>query len=183
MHTCPIHVIWTTYKTGSPGDPRGHWSPLFDFYAHLTEQGHQLNLPDSTTLCHATELAKEPPKILTPEEQAVVANTIGDTLQNQMEHGASVLAAAIERTHVHILLGALEEPINRVVGRLKGRTSSAVIAQGSEHERRRTWTAGYWKVFLFDRRSVEPVARYIEAHNERRGLPRAPYGWSVQNRW
>ena len=94
-----------------------------------------------------------------------------------MEPSAAVHAGAVERTHVHLLLGPLQEDIERVVGRLKGRTSSEVIARGSEPGRKRTWTAGYWKVFLFEDRSVPMVVRYIEAHNERHGKPAAPYPW------
>ena len=163
--------------TWPPGDPRGHWSPLFDFYGHLIDEGHHLNLPDATTLFHACQLAKEPPKVLTPEEQQIVADTIGDVLRSRMAPGSHVLAGAIERSHTHLLLAGLREPIDRVVGRLKGRTSSEVIARGSQPERGRTWTAGFWKVFLFEGRSVPIVGRYIEAHNERRGLPPAPYDW------
>src|SRR3954468_16928957 len=94
-----------------------------------------------------------------------------------MEPTARIHAAAIERTHVHLLLSPLDEDIERVVGRIKGRTSSAVVHQGSEPGRQRTWTAGYWKVFLFEDRAAPLVARCIEAHNERRGLPAAPYDW------
>ena len=179
MHTCAIHVIWTTYMTWPPGDPRGHWSPLFDFYGHLVDQGHHLNVPDVITEHHASELAKEPPKVLTADEQQIVAGTIGDLLRSRAaaEPDLRVLAGAVERTHVHLLLAGLREPIDRAVGRFKGRTSSEVIARGSEPGRQRTWTAGFWKVFLFEERSVPAVGRYIEAHNERRGLPRVPYEW------
>ncbi len=177
MHCCAIYVIWTTYMTWPPGDRRGHWSPLFDFYGHLIDQGRHLNLPDSTTLFHATELAKESPKVLTPEEQKIVADTIGEVLRGQMAPGSRVLAGTIERTHTHLLLTGLEESIDRVVGRFKGRTSSEVTARGSEPGRARTWTAGYWKVFLFEGRCVPIVRRYIEAHNERRGLRAVPYDW------
>ena len=165
--------------TWPPGDPRGHWSPLFDFYGHLTNQGHHLNVPDAMTLAHATELAKERPKVLTPDEQWIVADTIGEVMRAQMEFEPDfrILAGAVERTHTHLLLTGLREPIDRVIGRFKGRTSSEVIARGSEPGRKRTWTAGFWKVFLFEERSVPLVERYVEAHNERRGLPAAPYEW------
>ena len=177
MHCCAIHVIWTTYMTWPPGDPRGHWSPLFDFYGHLIDQGHHLNMPDPATLVHATALAKEPPKILTPDEQQIVADTIGDVMRTPTVPRFQVLAAAVERTHTHLLLSWLNEAIDRIVGRLKGRSSSEVIARGAEPGRHRTWTAGYWKVFLFEERSIPIVGRYIEAHNERRGLPPVPYEW------
>jgi REP element-mobilizing transposase RayT len=176
-YRCPIHLIWTTYMTWPPGDPRGHWSPLFNFYGHLIDGGHKLNLPDPITCAVAAGVAKEPRKVLTIAEQQIVTDTIGEVLRTQMEPGAQIHAGAIEDNHVHLLLGPVNEPIDRVVGRLKGRTSSAVLAEGSEPGRQRTWTAGYWKVFLFDLVAVPLVIDYIEQHNVRRGLPAAPYDW------
>lgn len=89
-----------------------------------------------------------------------------------------VLALAIEATHFHLLTGPLRggESIGRFVGRLKGRTSSAVLNLPDNADRKRVWTSGYWKVFLFDDHGVEMVREYIENHNVRRGLAANPYG-------
>ena len=84
MHRCHTHVIWTTYMTWPPGDDRGHWSPLFDLYGHLIEQGHRLNLPDPVTRSRASEWAREPPRVLTPSDRRIVADTIRDVLATQM---------------------------------------------------------------------------------------------------
>lgn len=176
MSTVAIHAIWTTYLTWPPGDPRGHWSALFDFYGHLIDHGHKLNLPDPLTVDYAIANANEPERILTSEDQVIVANTIADVLHD-LKPKVDVYAAAIERTHVHILYAATPHPISQLVGRIKGRTSSEVIAHGSETWRERTWTAGYWKVFLFEEIGVREVQRYVEAHNLRRGLSAAPYAW------
>jgi hypothetical protein len=85
MSTVAIHAIWTTYLTWPPGDPRGHWSPLFDFYGKLIAQGHRLNLPDPATVQHAKSLAKEPERVLAPEDQQIVADTIGEILRIDFE--------------------------------------------------------------------------------------------------
>jgi REP element-mobilizing transposase RayT len=140
---CAIHAIWTTYGTWLPGDARGHWSALFDLYGHLKDRGHKLNLPDAFTHQRATQLMKEPPHILTPLDQSIVADTIADVLHNQMKSAARVYAGAVERSHVHLLFGRLQEDITRVVGRIKGRTSSEVLKRGTEKDRTRTWTEGY----------------------------------------
>jgi REP element-mobilizing transposase RayT len=87
-------------------------------------------------------------------------------------------AAAIEPNHVHLLLGPVDEDIARVIGRLKGTSSSAVGLLPRNRHRTRVWTAGYWKVFLFDELAVAVVKAYIDAHNVRRGLPAEPFGWS-----
>jgi hypothetical protein len=184
MATRAIHVIWTTYMTWPPGDPRGHWSSLFDLYRRLIEKGHKLNLPDPVTLKHAQVLAHEPPKTLLPAEIDLVANVIGAHCPYTPQHaggyvkidGFCPIAAAVERTHTHLLLEPLSMDIGQVVGRLKSATSSAVCFLGNT-DRRRTWTTGYWKVFLFEDEVVPIVANYIEHHNERRGLPRTSHDW------
>lgn len=177
MSTVAIHVIWTTYLTWPPGDPRGHWSSLFDLYGRLIEQGHKLNVPDKETNRRSLELAKEPERVLTSSDQEIVASTIQSVLRQELEGRVPVYAGAIERTHVHLLLGETNVAIDRIVGIIKSKTSSAVIAQGSERNRTRTWTTGYWKVFFFDLLAIPTVQNYIERHNERRGLPRVPYCW------
>jgi len=86
-------------------------------------------------------------------------------------------AAAIEPTHVHLLLGPLREEIGRFVGRLKGSSSSAARRHPANRDRRRIWASGYWKVFLFDDDAVRAVADYIAARNVRRGFPAARFAW------
>src|SRR5262249_32149631 len=124
MSTRGIHVIWTTYMTWPPGDPRGHWSPLFDFYGRLIQEGHQLNLPDPITVQRATKNAKEPPNILSPAEIDVVADVIGGICPYSPQHAGGfvkipeleILAAAIERTHAHLLLKPISMDIGDVAG-------------------------------------------------------------------
>ncbi len=173
MATVGIHFIWTSYGTWLPGDDRGHWSPLFDFYGRLIERGGKLNRGDLATQAAARELMKEPPKILSADDQAAVAKTIGTLVIDPV----IVYAAAIEPTHVHVLLGPLAENIGRFAGRIKGMTSSAVLDLPESRGRTRTWTAKYWKVFLFDDVALAAVKRYIEEHNLRRGLAAAPFDW------
>ncbi len=227
MSTVAIHLIWTTYMTWPPGDSRGHWSPLFDFYGHLIDTGHKLQLPDNHTKHHATVLAKEPRKVLPPNEITLVANTIGQltnqiapgmpgetqrqsdaqekprttsvntttnpTANNTPPHtpgmpgaiskkiqpieGLRIHAAAIEPTHVHLLIAPINMELSKLVGRIKSQTSSALGALPQNQNRSRTWTAGYWKVFLFDEPTTISVQRYIEQHNQRNGLPPAPFHW------
>jgi hypothetical protein len=172
--TCGIHLIWTTYGTWLPGDDRGHWSALFDLYGHIRERGGRLNVPDAETRTFVRSRMTEPPKWLTPEEIAVVAAEFG--VQMGPPHPPA-WAAAIEPNHVHLLVGPVAEDIARYAGRLKGRTSSAVGDLPANASRRRVWTSGYWKVFLFDEEGVVAVKQYIDAHNLRRGLPAEPFPW------
>ncbi len=172
-----IHVVWTTYGTWLPGDRRGHWSALLDLYGRLKPAGHQLNMPDTETHSRARSLMKDAPKVLTINDIQIVADILGSYLAPGLPGAASCHACAIEPAHVHLLFGPVGEPIGTFVGRLKGASSSAVLRRPGNHGRERIWTAGYWKVFLFEDEAVSAVAEYIEAHNTRRGLPAAPFPW------
>jgi len=191
MDTLAIHVIWTTYMTWPPGDPRGHWSPLFDVYGRLRGKGSRLNPPDKTTRQHAHRVARGKPVHLTPVQVGAIASTLG-ALRGSIAPGMPgakysdakpvanlrIHAAAIEPTHVHLLLAPLPTPIGRVVGRIKSTTARAALSVAPNAAvHRRTWTAGYWKTFLFDEDAVSAVKGYIESHNLRRGLPAAPWPW------
>lgn len=202
MSTRAIHFIWTTYGTWLPGDERGHWSALYDLYGHLRAKGHRLNLPDPVTQWVAQEKMLETPKVLTTAEIECLASILGNlasvyspaftpvkhspTLSAAMQDTGvnaglyerpNILAAAIEPTHVHLLTGPLKQDVAAFAGRLKGASSSALLKRPENADRNRVWTTGYWKVFLFDDPAVICVKDYIEQHNERRGLPSAPYDW------
>ncbi len=101
------------------------------------------------------------------------SNLVKQTLDNYLAPGMPgetwrIQATAIERTHLHLLFGPLKDPIGEVVGRIKSRTSSALLKLPVNHDRRRIWTTGYRKVFLFDDDAMAQVAEYVNAHRGRR---------------
>ena len=178
MRTVGIHVIWTTYMTWPPGDPRGHWSALVDLYGHIVRKGGRLNMPDPITLQHAMDVADGPKVILSDVEQRAVAHRIGRMLiDDSVIAGSRAFAAAVEPTHVHILFSSLQYNVDDVVGRIKSQTSSMLLEMRGQPEVRRIWTNGSWKVFLFDAEGVAAVQNYVEEHNERRRLAQSPYAW------
>ena len=198
MPTSGIHIIWTTYATWLPGDPRGHWSPLFDLYGHLQKSGHQLNVPDKITHAFANSLLTDTPKSLQPHERFLVAATLTDHFHHAETKSSTYtvptnagpgqgrsylkpkcLAAAIEETHIHLLLGPVQEDLDRYVGRLKGATSAALNKLPQNKDRTHNWTAKFWRVFLFDDRSLAPVRAYITNHNLRRGIAADPFDWTT----
>jgi hypothetical protein len=179
--TVGIHIVWTAYGTWLPGDPAKprHWSPLFDFYGHLRGAGHRLNLPDATTFVRAQSLMNEYPKSLSSQERLVVACELEKHLAPSADGKCLPRshACAVEPTHVHLLVGPVCEPLDRFVGRLKGRSSSEVVKLLANADRTCTWTAEFWNVFLFDEDAMRVVQRYIQQHNTRAGRPASPFNW------
>ena len=182
--TIATHLIWTTYGTWLPGDDRGHWSPLFDMYGHLLKKGHRLNIPDETTQRRALAAMKEPPKSLNGQEAAITADVIGKIIDGipvgrftPGKPGAicRAFALAIEPTHVHLLIGPLSEDLRPTVGRIKGVSSSLILGMPHNASRERTWTADFWRVFLYDWEGLDAVYRYIIDHNVRAGRPAHPW--------
>ena len=183
--TLAIHTVWTTYLTWLPGDKRGHWSPLFDLYGGLLRDGHQLNMGDEGTRKMAANLATGKPKYLRGSEIAMAAQTIAEVIRGGSAVGVAngvpaaawtVYAAALEKQHVHLLLAANAESVSHVVGRIKGKSSSR-IGKADGNPGQRVWTAGFWRVFLFDAAAVRATRNYITHHNIRRGMPPDPFNW------
>ncbi|MHB1767040.1 MAG: transposase [Phycisphaerae bacterium] len=185
IKTLAIHTVWTTYLTWLPGDKRGHWSPLFDLYGGLLRNGHQLNMGDEGTRKTAANLATGKPKYLRDSEIDLAAQTIAEVIRGGSAVGVAngvpaaawtVYAAALEKQHVHLLLAANAESVSRVVGRIKGKSSSRIgTADGNPGQR--VWTAGFWRVFLFDSNAVQVARNYITNHNTRRGMAPDPFNW------
>ena len=133
--TLAIHTVWTTYLTWLPGDKRGHWSPLFDLYGGLLRNGHQLNMGDEGTRKTAANLATDKPKYLRDSDIDLAAQTVAEVIRGGPAAGVAngipaaawtVYAAALEKQHVHLLLAANAESVSRVVGRIKGKSSSRI---------------------------------------------------------
>jgi REP element-mobilizing transposase RayT len=185
--TLAIHLIWTTYGTWLPGDDRGHWSPLFDMYGHLLQRGHKLNLPDACTRARVVANMTEPAKVLNAEEIQIMADVI-ERIVNGVPVGrytpgkpgaiCRALALAIESNHVHLLVGPLSEDLHATVGRFKGVSSSLIGALPVNAARRHTWTAGFWRVFLFDEEAIRTVFNYVIGHNLREGRPAHPWDFT-----
>ncbi len=110
---------------------------------------------------------------VTPGKPGAMFGEAGDIALNK----PVCYAAAVEDNHVHLLLGPVTEDISRCVGRIKGRTASILKQLPANHDRKRIWTGGFWKVFLFDGNALRAVAKYIEQHNIRRGTDGSPYDW------
>ena len=183
--THAMHVVWTTYRSWLPGDSRGHWSPLLDFYGRLVQRGHRLNVADDITRRAAGAIAHGSARYLAQGDMILAANTIGEVIRGGPEVGTAagkpaaqwtVYAAAIEREHLHLLLAANMEDVSLLVGRMKGKSSRTINA-ANQRRGATLWAAGFWCAFLFDWDAVRAARDYIVNHNIRRNMPANPFPW------
>lgn len=177
MPTLGLHLIWTTYGTWLPGDDRGNWSPLLDLWGSYLGKRHTENAGDERTHLRAKALMKGEEVTLTAAEQESTAHII-----HALAQPTPIRALAIERSHIHLQIDATPTSIGTLIGRIKGKSSSAILAQRPPVTNRRIWTTGYCVKFLCSKDALMAVQNYIENHNISRSLPPAPWPF-VQRHW
>ena len=169
--TIGYHLVKSGHGLWLPGDTRGHWSAAWD--EQIGHYGpHQLHAGDPVRERMARERMKHPPTRFTQ----VVINAIGDAVGAcAIVSDWEIVAAAIEQTHMHLLLTYTERDIDN--------TAKWISQQSTKKVHRHTpfagpvWCEGKWLEFIFDQQHFENVRRYIERHNLRRGLPARPWKW------
>ena len=82
-------------------------------------------------------------------------------------------AASIEAAHMHLLMTYTERDVDAVVTWLKDQFTK-VIHRETPHAGP-VWCKGKWLTFIFDESAWHNAQRYIERHNERRGVGPRPY--------
>jgi REP element-mobilizing transposase RayT len=169
--TIGYHIVWSGYGLWLPGDERGYWSEAWDEQLGYIEP-HTLHSGDPVRLRMAEERMQHPPVRLDALMIGVVADVLGKC---SAESEWRVAAAAIEATHLHLLLTFTERDIDNSVKWLKDQTTKA-IHRGTPHVGP-VWCKGRWRQFMFDEVYWRKTREYIEQHNERKGLPRQPYAW------
>ncbi len=171
--TIGYHLVKSGYGLWLPGDQRGHWSEAWDNRIGYTRP-HQLNPGDPARKRMAAERMKHPPLQFTAAMIEATANELGRLIA-QSRGGLRVSAAAIESTHMHLLLPYTGRDIDRTAAWVSHQTTRAV---GRVMNRNRpVWAKGCWRVFVYDEAQWAATSRYIRRHHERAGRAAAPYDW------
>ena len=102
-NTLGYHYVKSAYGMWMPGDNRGHWSEAWDEKIGYIEP-HTLHQGDPTRQRMATERMKHEPVHLTEEMIGAVVVAISKCI-TVSAGGLAIAAAAIESTHVHLLIG------------------------------------------------------------------------------
>jgi hypothetical protein len=182
--TLAIHWAATTHGTWLHGDPRGSWRE-----GRLIGPNPYLEA-DTRARMSGTAV------VLDETECALVAAEFGRVVRGQRHR---VLAATIQATHIHLVLGPLREPIDTVIARLKRRSAGVVIGrrramlEGTPagtaglysravparrvHVPRSLWTAGKFPVYIFDEQHLANAIEYVRDHNRRNGMDGDPFDW------
>jgi REP element-mobilizing transposase RayT len=167
--TIGYHIVKSGYGLWLPGDESGSWSSAWDEQIGYYEP-HMLHNADPVRRRMAAERMKHPAVRLTQLMIDAVANAI-DTCTAESEW--NVAAISIEPTHMHLQLTYTTRDIDKVCKWIAQQMTKAIREQTGHAGP--IWAKGKWCSFIFDDRYWETTRRYIERHNQRRGLPAQPY--------
>ncbi len=112
-NTIGYHYVKSTYGQWLPGDDRGHWSNLWDEQIGYT-QPHQLHEGDPIRKRMAEERMKHDPVRLSQDMIAAALEAVASCIEKS-DGGLAVSAAAIEPTHIHLLIPYSGRDIHKTV--------------------------------------------------------------------
>ena len=164
------HVIFTTYGTWLPNDPRGSYSKeIYNDQLQMLgniKYGRQNPTPVKNVLLKfwtaATPHLIHPPFFIDDNSRPIIAAGFSKVAQRL---NIRIIACAIMNDHVHLLILRSKYRIEYVVNQLKGGATQALKLKQT------LWTRGCWKVFISDDETLLAAARYIQANPTFAGLP------------
>jgi len=170
------HIIFTTYGTWLPNDPRGSYSKAV-YDAELKalgdpQYGRQAPQPDGDALRRFWTASRETLNrrqfFIDDPKREIIAEGFERVVRRL---GLTVRACAIMNDHVHLLTSRSKHRIEYVIGQFKGGATQALGLSETP------WTRGAWKVFISDTEALASAARYIEMNPIRAGLRRQDWGF------
>jgi hypothetical protein len=167
--TIGYHLVKSGFGLWLPGDERGHWSEAWDEQLGYIEP-HTLHSGDPVRKRMAEERMKHPPVRFTREMMDVIMAMAGECAAKSEW---KIAAAAIECTHMHLLITYSGIDINKTAKWLAQEMTKAMHRQTSHAGP--VWCEGRWRGFIFDILHWNSTIKYIGQDNERRGLPTKPY--------
>ncbi len=141
-------LTWTTYGTWLQGDERG-W----------VKDGERLGANAGLKRNNEDRMIQSAVR-LNSEQKDIVRRCL---LECADKVGQEVFAVAVCSNHVHVVLGANDESIEKAAGYYKNVTRKALHERGS---RGKIWTKGFDKRFCFDEKAMRDRIKYVEAHDE-----------------
>lgn len=167
--TLGYHIVISGFGLWLPGDDRGHWSEAWDTELGFVEP-HTLHAGDPVRRRMAEERQQHPAVRLNAEMLGIVIDTVG---RCKATSDWQIAAASIEPTHSHLLITYSDRDIDNTVKWLKDQTTKAIHRE--THHAGPVWCKGSWRSFIYDPEAWQNAQRYVERHNERRGVGPRPY--------
>jgi len=181
-----FHVIVSNYGFWLPNDPRGSWSEwigkweLLRFGKATKVETHRsvAHVKHDRTLRMEAKKALAYPEVHLTGRQAVAVAHGFDLARKESAY--VIHACAILPEHSHLIIGAAERSIGRIVGHLKGRATQAMIEEGVwPKDERPVWGRNCWKVFLFSEEDMRRASDYVERNPEKEGKRRQRWSFVV----
>ena len=145
-------LTWTTYGSWLPGDDRG-WAD---------GRGHRRGAEPARTL-QASRLLAESPLTLGAHQQSVVADVIAAHCNIR---GWTLHAISCRPQHVHVVVTAVGVSPEDILSQFKTwasrRLKAASAGDQSRSSRKRWWTEGGSKKWIYDGAGLEAVVTYVK---------------------
>ena len=169
-------LTWTTYGTWLPGDKRGYVGTASDETGRSVNHNQPGTPPAAPNpqLRESIERALKCPPIRLTSAQAMALHD--QFLETTRIRGWLLIAVAMMRTHLHLVIGVPDDPDpEKVLGDLKAYGSQCLNRQGSKPPSDTWWTTGGSTRKLPDERSIEAAIHYI------RNQPNALFIWTRED--
>jgi REP element-mobilizing transposase RayT len=189
------HVIITPYGFWLPNDPRGSWSDFVRvwelyWYGGPTKVSTRRSLagdPHDRALRRVQKNAlRYKPVVFTGWQARAVAKGFARAAR---ESGYVIYACAIMPSHVHMVLGRHENPVEQRIGHLKARATQQLIEEGlhpfadeprgADGKLPPIWARRAWKVFLDCDEDVFRAIEYVNENPVKEGKPRQTWSFVV----
>jgi REP element-mobilizing transposase RayT len=165
------HIVFTTYGTWLPNDPRGSFSKQI-YNQKLTiiapiKYGKQENIPNKENLnkfwADTSGKLKRQPYFIDEKSRQTIAESFANTISGLK---LTVPACAIMKDHIHILVLRTEYKIGYIVNQLKSTATKKLNRKDTP------WTEGYWKIFINNQETLQSAIEYINSNPVSAGMPR-----------
>lgn len=175
------HLIWTTYGSWLPNDPRGSTSTSVrsDLIAQIGELhfGRKSIQPAGQEIRTFYEQASDRLEHTTVRLNRKMRDIVGAAFHEAIAREKyTCYACAVMPDHVHLILRKHKNGAEQMMHDLRTAAKYALHADGSISTCHPVWSSGLgWKVFLDHPDDVRRTVQYIEANPAGMGLP--------QQRW
>jgi REP element-mobilizing transposase RayT len=184
------HVIFGVYGFWLPNDPRGSWSKFVGSwelfrYGRATKTIETRSLaarPHDRAIRVAAKSALKRNAVLFSDAQI---RAVAEGFDKYVVRAkVSVLACAILRDHVHLVIAEHRLSPAQLAIQFKGAATRALVRRGlhpfsAEWRPAKCFARGEWKVYLDTEEDVFRAIEYVERNPEKEGLPRQDWAFVV----